>query len=108
MIKLKIENISIQRRGSNTVVGYEGACWGDATYLFNITFEDGKMVEMYVYKIDGEWFPAMIEHPSGAGECPLCGTVYESYSCKKFRPFMQELFEDVMNRPEIRIKKIFS
>jgi len=89
------------------VVAYDGLYSGDATYLFNLTFEAGKDLKLYVYKKDGEWFPAMIEHPRMTSDCPLCGTSFSTLGCEKFRPLMQKLFEEVMNHPEIRVRKMF-
>jgi len=70
-----------------------------------VGFHGTKRIDLYIYKKDGIWHPADVEH-KGDGNCLLCDGE-DGETCDIFKEYIDELFENVMNHKLLRMKMVF-
>jgi len=88
------------------VLTYDGPIEAEK-YAF-LSFEyNANFYDLVVYRNDESWFPASVRH-FYQGTCPYCtGQKLRGSLCSRFDPFLNEVFQKVMNHPSIRLRKIF-
>jgi len=91
------------------IMTYNGQLLVDKRIFIQFKNENDFLFNFSVYRLDGKWHPAVVFHDSKCLEkdrvCPACDTSFAV--CNFFRDSLDELLEDAMSHPKLRVKKIF-
>jgi hypothetical protein len=111
---VEIKNVSVLNSNDDIkTVSFYGGLYGrrvDKRMRIYFTLDEMKLV-LIIYKLNGAWYPATVRHFHNTYEktCLLCGDSANPFSsnCQFFKDKMNDIFESVMNDPNIRLEKLF-